>query len=149
MAKKTPIHLTIDSDLYEHIMTYKALHKDFSISEKLEEWIRIVINEHDDEPETLNYDSEKAKLLLELKKLESKKELHERTDEREKEITEVIDRQIDNCLEYLKPSEKPSDVPDMRKVGLTFMLKSRFKKQINPLEAKDMIENRMKERGLI
>lgn len=145
MSKKTPIHLTIDAELYELIMNYKAVHTDFSISQELEEWIKIKINHQDQESETFDYDKEKARLVMEMRKLESRKELSNRQEEQDKVKQATIDHIIDNQLEYSNAGE----VAELRKDGLVFLWKSRYNETINPLQAKEMIETRLKERGLL
>lgn len=147
MSKKTPIHLTIDADLYDLIMNYKAVHSDFSISQELEEWIRIKINANNnlEEGDIMDYDTEKAKLLMELKKLESKKELMEKQSEKDKLKEATIDHMIDNELQYETNIE---DIPEKRAQGLVFLWKQRYNENISTDEARDLIVERIKQRGL-
>lgn len=142
---KAKINLSIDADLYEFIKNYKAVNTDFNISQELEEWIRIKMGHQNNETEIVDYDKEKARLLMELRQLESKEELAKREDEKEDMKIKTIDHAIDNAIKFGKKIE---EIPDDRKNGVAFLFKSRYNVDITPLEAKELLENRIKERGL-
>lgn len=138
---KGKLNLSIDVDLLE-----LAKNSDLNLSQEFEEWVKVRLNQPiSDEFEEIDLDKEKARLMLEMRKLESKAELQKRQEEKEDLKLKTIDHAIDNSLKHMKPEE----IPESRKDGVVYLFKSRHRTEINPLEAKELIENRMKERGLL
>lgn len=145
---KCVLHLSIDSDLYNYIKNYKEAHTEFNISAEVEEWIRIRMNVRGLEQEVKTVeqiDQEKARHLLEIRKLESEKELAKRQEQDNELEVQLIDHIIDNEME----TSKAQDIPANRARGLKYLMLQRFNKTITEVEAQELLEARVKQRGLI
>lgn len=139
---KAKLNLSIDTELLD-----LAKQSNLNLSSEFEEWVKIRLNKNilNIENETLDYDKEYARLQLELQKLESKKEMIEKQDSKDKEKIMVIDHVIDNQIEY----DKAEDIAEKRFAGIKFLFKQKFNENITDLDAKNLINNRLMERGLI
>lgn len=139
---KGALTLSIDTEILE-----MARKSDINISQTVEDILRSVLQQSVavDEP-AINIDAEVAKHMMEIKRLQTKAELmHEQADKNKEEIM-IVDNMIDNMVQFKDPL---NPVPDSRAHGLTFLFNKRLHKQITQLQAKEMLENRIKERGLI
>lgn len=138
---KVMLHLSIDSDLREW-----AKISGMNLSAEFEEWIRIKrgMNMSDIENNKVDYDKEYTRLQMELRELESKKELAARQSDLQERKNLQIDRAIDQCLK-----DFPIDqVAEQRKHGIVYIWKSAFNENITEDEALQILENRIKERNL-
>ena len=140
MSKAT-LHLSIDTDLLE-----LAKNMDLNLSAEFEDWIRIRTGNMDNNnEEKVDYDKEYARLQMELKRLESKKEMEARQEDLDKRKVAAIDRTIDQEMENTEASKIPAN----RSSGLIYIFKSAFNVNLTEKEAVELIENRMKERNLL
>lgn len=87
-----------------------------------------------------------AEHLAEIKRLQSQAEVEKEKKDKGSEENTTIDFQIDNMVEYKESLTEPDQA---RVTGLQFLFKKRYNKILNPLQAKDLLVNRAKERGLI
>lgn len=140
---KSLLHLSIENDLKE-----LAKKSNLNLSQEFEQWIRIRLNANINEDDNMDHDLEIAKLRQEISKLESQKELMAKQEMKDKEEEMIIDHAIDNEMESNKDI-KPEDIPSKRSHGLVYLFNMKFRKSISDMEATNMIENRMKERGLL
>lgn len=144
MANKVPLHLTIDADLLDYAKKMKGETIN-SLSEEFEEWLKIRINQDIKTDETFDYDKEYTRIQMELKKLESKKEMKNNQEMKDKEKLAVIDLTIDNEIKYTKPEE----IANKRFVGLKYLFNQKFNEKLTDIQAIELLNNRLKERGLI
>lgn len=139
---KGVLHLSVDVDL---IVLAKA--SGLNLSGEFEEWIRIRLGQVDNmEENNVDYDMEIAKLHQELARLQSKKQLSETKGMKVQEEVMVIDNIIDNALEFKTRIE---DIPEKRFKGLIYLYNKKFHRVINGDQAKALLSDRIKERGLI
>lgn len=139
---KPRLNLTIDADLLEI-----AKSADINLSAEFEEWLKIRLGQSFKEVENVDYDKEYARLQLELQKLESKKELKQKEEQKDKEQLMVLDHAIDNERET--PETKLEDIPLKRAPGIKYLFKQKFNINLSDSEAIKLLDDRIKERGLI
>ena len=139
---KRQLNLYIDDELIELAKTNPNID---SISKEFNEWLKFRVGQMS-EPENVNvdYDKEVARLRQEISKLESKKAIKKTDEMKDKEKIMVVDHIIDNQLEY----DKPDVLPEKRFKGLMFLFDKKFRIKLSDQEAKDILSNRIKERGL-
>lgn len=141
---KGVLHLSIEPEL---ISLAKSM--GINLSQEFEDWIRIRMNQvkKNDIQKT---EDEANKLIaqhrIEIMKLESEREKIKEQELNKDLEKEVIDFQIDNIIEN---KGSLTDIDPLRFAGLQFVFKKKFGKILNSLEAKDLIEKRIKERGLV
>jgi len=143
---KVMLHLSIDPSLME-----LAKASGMNLSKEFEEWIKIRLGNINEDKPIVNIDLEIAKYRAEIQKLQNQAELAKEQEYKEQEEIMVIDGIIDNELTLKKPEQKIEDLvlSDIRIHGAQFLFKQKFNKMLNPLEAKELLEKRMKERKLI
>jgi hypothetical protein len=143
MAKQT-LHLSIDNNLVDI-----AKSMNINLSAEFEQWIRIRLNQNDiiDDKNDIIIDKDKeiAVHMSEIKKLQSQKELQKEVEERKSEESMIIDQQIDNMKLFNEDLTNPSIE---RIHGMQFLFRKKFNKELNSLQSKDLLLNRIKERGL-
>lgn len=138
---KPRLNLTIDADLLE-----LAKASDLNLSAEFEEFLKIRLNQNLPDNEKIDFDKEYTRLQMELRKLESKKELVEKQDMKEQERLMVLDHAIDNELEI--DSCKVIDIPENRANGIVYLFKKKFNENLTSEQAKKLLSDRIKERGL-
>lgn len=133
--------LYIDNDLVT-----LAKSSNMNLSAEFEEWIKIRLGKMGDETKKVcDPENEILRMRAEIQKLESQKELYLKEQNKEKEINMVLDGYIDNMIEFKEDLTNPSD---SRTHGVQFLMQKKFHQIIGPLEAKELLLNRIKERGL-
>lgn len=140
---KSNLTLSIDTNLL-----VLARNSNINLSKEFEEWVKIRLNQpldFEDGENIIDYDKRYAELKLELQKLELKKEAEKDKEAKDKEKEELIDHIIDNELEVTEAI----NIPEKRYIGLQFLYNKRFNINLNEQEAKDILFNRLQERGLI
>lgn len=146
MGGKNHLTLYIDTELRE-----LAKASDLNLSAEFEEWVKTRLNQsYIDEP-VVNVDLEIARYRAEIMKLENKKEMQNQQISREKDEIMILDGVIDNAREMTKmnhPETTWESIADGRMRGVQFLFKQKFKRMLNPLEAKEMLLKRIKEREL-
>jgi post-segregation antitoxin (ccd killing protein) len=143
---KSTLHLTIETNLIE-----QAKLSDLNLSAEFEEWIKIRLGNINEDKPLINTDLEIAKHMAEIQKLKNQAEIQEEQKSQEQEEVMVIDGIIDNELSTTKkdhPETTWDTIIEDRIHGVQFLFQKKFHKQLNPLESKEFLENRLKERGL-
>jgi len=135
------LHLSIDTELLALAKSSKL-----NLSGEFEEWVRIRLNQNLDQEPLIDHDLEIAKHRQQIAKHESKKAIIKTAEMKEKEKIMVVDNMIDNHLEL--SNDKPEHVPEKRFKGLMFLFDKKFRIKLSDQEAKDILSNRIKERGL-
>jgi hypothetical protein len=138
---KIMLHLSINPDIAN-----MAKSSGMNLSKEFEEWLRIRIENIGAEKPIIDRDFEIAKYRAEIQKLESQKDMEQQLKDKQKEELLVLDGVIDNMVEYKDDLTNPSD---NRCHGIQFLFQRKFKKVLNPLQVKELLEKRIKERGLI
>jgi hypothetical protein len=138
---KIMLHLSIEPEI---VALAKA--SNINLSQEFEQWLKIRLNQvnNDNEP-IIDTDFEIAKHEAEIIKLRTKKEVKQDLEFKAKEEIMVIDNQIDNLLEF---KEDLKNITEERIHGIQFLFQKKFNKILNTLQAKELLENRIKERGL-
>lgn len=148
---KVHINLSLDSDIYELSKTMNL-----NLSEEFEQWIRIRMNQYnkDEEQAKVNTELEIAKHIAEIKKLQTQAEMEKEQKDKEDRETKFIDYTIDNInsielsIESNKGKSIEELIDDSKIHGIQFIFKKKFNKTLDYLQAKELILNRIKERGL-
>jgi hypothetical protein len=142
MSNKNHLTLYIDNKLVN-----LAKVSNMNISNEFEQWLKVRLGQiHNDNEPIIDADLEIAKHEAEILKLRTKKEVKQDLEIKAKEEIMVIDNQIDNLLEF---HEDLKNITEERIHGLQYLFQKKFNKVLNPLQAKELLENRIKERGLI
>lgn len=141
MTNKNHLTLYIDNEL---INIAKSIN--MNLSQEFEEWIRIRLNQNIEDKPIIDIELERAKLKAQLIQLDNIQEQDKLKIDKQKEEIMIIDNMIDNMIEY---KEDLTNITDTRLQGLKFLYKKKFNKDINILEAKELLINRIKEKGLI
>jgi hypothetical protein len=142
---KAQLTLYLDSDL-------KALAKakfPRGLSKEFEEWIRIRLEQPIDIKDGMpiqDYALEIAKHQSEIQKLRTEAENKKEFEATQTEENMVVDNMIDNMIEY---KEDLNNIIEQRIHGLQFLIQRKFHKSLNPLQTKELLEKRIKERGLV
>lgn len=134
---KVHINLSLDKDIYDI-----AINSGLNLSQEFEEWIKIRMNQTE-ENNNEDVDLLIAKTQAELSRLQSRKEIVKTEVQKAKEEVMIIDDMIEDMKKF-----EETEVSDMRIHGIQFLFKKKFNKTLNPLEAKELIENRISERNL-
>lgn len=140
MSDKATLHLSINKEL-----TNLARGSGLNLSAEFEEWIKIRLGKMGDDKMSNDPDNEILKLRAEIQKLESQKDIISKEQNKQKEINMVLDGYIDNMIEFKEDLTNPSD---SRMHGCQFLMQKKFHQILNPLQAKELLLNRIKERGL-
>lgn len=152
---KALLHLSVDQDI-------KKLAKEsgLNLSKEFEEWLKIRLGQIEVDKPVVNIDLEIAKHQSEIQKLQSQAMLKTELDLKGKEESMIVDGIIDDMINEPKGEKyKGKTLKDLFKDkeygidskihGIQFLFQKKFKKVLNPLEARELIEKRIKERGLI
>ena len=137
---KTHLTLYIDNDL---IVLAKS--SGINLSQEFEQWIRIRMNQTADNEVKEDTELLIAKYRAEIIKLESQAERNKEIQGQKDYELKVLDDMIDNMKQF---NENLADIAEVRIHGLQFLFKRKFGMDLNPFEAKEMLLNRIKERGL-
>jgi hypothetical protein len=140
---KVMLHLSIDPDLVN-----MAKASGMNLSGEFEEWIKIRLNQSNDNQLLQNQDTDKEiiKLQAEISKLQSKKEIEKEQSIQGSEEIMIIDDALENMKAFKESFEDPED---LRIHGLQFLFKKKFHKELNPLQARELLINRAKEKGFL
>jgi hypothetical protein len=138
---KGVLHLSISPDLIE-----RAKNSNMNLSEEFESWLKIRLNQTNKAANNQDIDKEISKLQMEILNLNNQKDQKVKAEMQDKEELIVIDYQIDDMVKFKDNLEEPDP---LRIKGLQFLLKSKFNKDLNPLEARELLINRAKERNLL
>jgi hypothetical protein len=149
------LQLYINSDLKK-----LAKKSGLNLSKEFEEWIKIRLGQIEVDKPVVNIDLEIAKHQSEIQKLQSQVILKSELELKGKEESLVVDSVIDDMINGPKGEKyKGKTLKDLFKDkeygidskihGIQFLFQKKFKKVLNPLEARELIEKRIKERGLI
>ena len=155
---KAQLTLYIDTNIKE-----SAKASGLNLSAEFEEWLRIRLGNINEDRPKIDVDLEIAKHQAEIQKLKSQAELIKEEEFKIKEQEMVLDNIIDNMkkeritktqkypviLEWKDFINNKNYGIESRIHGIQFLFKQRFNKIINPLEAKELLEKRLKEKGLI
>jgi hypothetical protein len=143
---KVMLHLSIEPEIIE-----LAKSSGLNLSKEFEEWLRIRLNQFHNEKPTVDIDLEVAKHHAEIVKLQSQKELSLKHESQDKEELMVIDEAIDNEIKFAKDKNNMDwdKLIEERTHGIQFLFRKKFNKELNPLQAKEILEKRIKERGLM
>lgn len=136
---KAQLTLYIDSDL-------KALAKirfPKELSSKFEEWLKLMLDQTDSIA-IENPDKEIIRLQAEIQKIKSQAELNREKNDIEEQQKMIMDGMINNMKEYNEDLTNPDD---NRTHGLVFLFKKKLNININPLKAKELLLDRIKESG--
>lgn len=144
---KPRLNLTVSQEIID-----LAKGSGLNLSAEFEEWIRIRLGKGlKMDNEEIDFDLEAAKLRQELAKLESKKELAARQEAKDKEMDMIVDSMIDNFTDVQMKNDKNlklSDCSENRKRGLAYIISKKYNKNLTEEEAAELLEKRIKERGL-
>lgn len=137
---KAKLNLSIDTDLLE-----LAKNSSLNLSEEFEDWIRIrLMKDIEVDKKEVDFNLEKAKLIQELKLLESKEELSKSQEFKEKEELMIVDSVIKNMREF-KPIKETSEEQWLKRSnGLVYIFKRKLNKVITPEQARKILEKRIK-----
>jgi hypothetical protein len=147
---KGMLHLSIETDLIE-----LAKQSGLNLSKEFEEWIKIRLGNIEEDKPTINVDLEIAKHQAEIQKLKNQAEIIKTQEMKGQEEIMVIDQQIANMEEFREGKEWKDFINDSRYGvesrihGIQFLFQKKFNKVLNPLEAQELLENRLKERGFV
>lgn len=137
---KNHLTLYIDTDIVS-----LAKSSGLNLSSEFEEWIKIRLGKMDEIKPDIDVDLEIARHKAEILKLESVNELKKEKLEAETAEKVSLDRMIDNMIEF---KDDMSNISEPRINGVQFIFKRRYNKVLNPMEAKELLLNRIKERNL-
>lgn len=149
MPGKNHLTLYIDSDLVSI-----AKSSGLNLSQEFEQWIKIRMNKIESESPIIDKQLEIAKHKSEIQKLESMVEQDKQIEMKQKEETMIVDNMIDNIIEIememdMNKGKKLIDlITDAKVSGIQFLFKKKFNKNLTPVEAKQLLENRIIERGI-
>jgi hypothetical protein len=152
---KALLHLSVDLELKK-----LAKKSGLNLSKEFEEWINIRLGQVESDKPVVNLDLEIAKHQLEIQKLQSQAILKSELELKGEEESLVVDGIIDDMINEPKGEKyKGKTLKDLFKDkeygidskthGIQFLFQKKFKKVLNPLEARELMEKRIKERGLI
>lgn len=143
-VQHTHLTLYIPSDL-KKIAKASGL----NLSQEFTEFMRIRLNQMPIETESIDYEKKAAMLKQELSicenKIKAQEEIKDKMDSIDSEKNLVIDHAIDNQLMY----DKAQDIAEKRFVGIKYLWKQKFNENITDDEAKELIIQRLRKRGLI
>ena len=140
MANKNHLTLYIDNDLVN-----MAKNSNMNLSAEFEEWIRIRLNQSEEIKPIENIPMEIAKLQSEIHRLENLKTISIEKQTIEKEQDNSLDIIIDNMKVMNEELLNPNDA---KIHGVQFIFKKRYNKILNPLQAKELLLKRIKDRNL-
>lgn len=136
------LHLSIEPSLIE-----LAKSSGLNLSSEFESWIKIRVGNMDNEVNNKE-DTEIliAKHRAEIQRLQSQAEQEkEKANEVSAEIN-TLDYNIDDMVKFKENFDNPED---SRIHAIQFLFKKRYNKTLSILEAKELLINRAKDRGLI
>ena len=140
---KAKLNLSIDTDLLQ-----LAKDSNLNLSSEFEEWVRIRLNHFVDNESPINFDVEKAKHQQALIELERKEKAAEEIKNKIETIVEEKNQLLDHAIDNQLLVDKIEDVPMKRFAGIKFLWKQKFNEPLTDEEAKKLLEDRIKERGL-
>lgn len=141
---KSQAHLSIDTEL---LLLAKSLK--INLSSEFEQWIRIRVNALDEKIETKDLGLEIAKhkeAIIEIEKtLETKESIEQQQKEENISLNKVIDNMIDSHDE--KGIDWNTHI-QMSASGVQLLYKRRFNRYITFKEAVELLESKLKEKGI-
>jgi hypothetical protein len=151
-TKKGLLHLSVDNDLVN-----LAKSSNYNLSQEFEDWIRIRLNQTNNNNPVIDIDKEVARYHMEIQKLLSKKELEQEQKNIENEKKMVIDNYINNLIKFKEETDSPSytdhftykDLIDKEIHGLIFLFKKKFNIDLSVNDSREIITNALKEKGLL
>jgi hypothetical protein len=146
------LHLSINPTLKK-----LAKQSGLNLSKEFEEWVKIRLgNIEEDKPivntelEIAKHQSEIQKHQSEIQKLKSQAEFVKTEEMKAKEEVMVLDNMIDNELKTFKSKAITwEEIVNEKIHGIQFLFQRKFNKTLNPLQAKELLLNRLKERKMI
>lgn len=138
---KVMLHLSIEPELVNI-----AKSSNMNLSKEFEEWIRIRLNQTEDNKPIIDIQLEKAKLKAQLLQLDNQEALNKQEVDKQTIEDNSLDTIIDNMKQF---NEDFINISDIRIHGVQFIMKKRYNKVLNSLESKELLIKRLKERGLI
>jgi hypothetical protein len=141
-STKCVLSLYIDSDLKK-----LAKQSGLNLSNEFETWLKIRVGNMDNIGNEKIEDTELliAEHFSEIKRLQTKAEIEKEQKDKGSEEQNSLDGMIDDMVKFRENLTNPTD---QRVHGVQFIFKKRYNKFVNPLEAKDMLLSRIKERGI-
>jgi len=159
LMTKAKLNLSIDTDLLDLAKNFTDSNNEkLNLSQEFEEWVKIRIQKNINmEVERVDYDFEKAKLRQDLALLESKQELFNREELKEKEEEMIINQIVNNLKNTKKEKEdylfqtenirkkvriKEDDIIEKAN-AIVYIFKKKLDKKITVEKAKEIIKEKL------
>lgn len=145
MSNKNHLTLYVDSDLVQLAKTSKL-----NLSKEFEDWIKIRLNQFENGDKTMTQEeSDKliAEHLAEISRLKANKEIIQEKEDKYKEEEEVITEIAKNIneVDVNKRGLSYNDAIEEHLNAVVYIFKKRFNKDIDTLQAKDLIIAKLNE----
>lgn len=140
---KCHINLSMERDVYELAKAFNI-----NLSKEFEEWIKIRANS-DIETKEENFDIQLAKHKEAILYIEKRKQIQNESVNRLNEENEVVNMIVKRLIEnHIEQNLNWKDDIRMHGSGLQAIYKRRFNKLISINEAFEILENKLKEKGV-
>lgn len=138
---KSLLHLSINSKLLQ-----MAKNSGLNLSAEFEEFIRFRVGQDIKQESIIDPDIEIAKFKQQISKLETQKKIKNDLKIQQEEINKTLDHAIDTAI---KEKRNYNEILDSRSRGVAFILTRKLNNKITEEQARKMLDERLKEKGLL